>query len=110
MISRNMDRTANLFPKSLITQFCQHWKIKELAVFGSVLREDFSDQSDVDVLVTFGLGAEWSLIDHIQMEEELESILGRPVDLLTKKSVEQSQNWIRREAILNSAEVVYAQG
>jgi uncharacterized protein len=105
-----MNRTAILFPKSLIAQFCQHWKIKELAVFGSVLREDFSDQSDVDVLVTFGLGAEWSLIDHIQMEEELGSILGRPVDLLTKKSVEQSQNWIRREAILNSAEVVYAQG
>ena len=105
-----MKKLAIPFPEGLVTQFCHRWKITELAVFGSVLRDDFSSQSDVDVLVTFQPGAEWSLIDHVRMEEELECILGRPVDMLTKRAVEQSKNWIRREAILSSAEVVYAQG
>lgn len=105
-----MKKLAIPFPERLVTQFCYRWKITELAVFGSVLRDDFSSQSDVDVLVTFQPGAEWSLIDHVRMEEELECILGRPVDMLTKRAVEQSKNWIRREAILSSAEVVYAQG
>ena len=91
-----MKKLAIPFPESLITQFCHRWKIIELAVFGSVLREDFSSQSDVDVLVTFQPGVEWSLIDHAQMEEELEHILNCPVDLLSKKAVEQSKNWIRR--------------
>lgn len=105
-----MKKLAILFPRRLISQFCQRWQISELAVFGSVLREDFSSQSDVDVMITFRDGAEWSLIDHIKMEDELEHILGRSVDLLTKKGVEESKNWIRREAILSSAEVVYAAG
>ena len=105
-----MKKLAILFPKRLIAQFCKRWQIAELAVFGSVLRDDFSSQSDVDVLVTFQAGTEWSLIDHVRMQEELEGVLGRHVDLVTKKAVEKSQNWIRREAILSSAEVVYAQG
>ena len=95
-------------PKRKIHAFCKRWNIVELAIFGSALREDFNTESDVDILVTFRPETEWSLIDHIRMEEELSQILGRPIDLLTRRSVERSKNWIRREAILNSAEVVYA--
>ncbi len=95
-------------PKGKVASFCRRWKISELAFFGSVLRPDFTPESDIDILVTFDHRAEWSLIDHIQMQDELSQILGRQVDLLTRKAIEQSPNWIRREAILNSAEVVYA--
>jgi hypothetical protein len=102
-----MKKNTFLLPKRKIHEFCKRWNISELAVFGSALREDFTPRSDVDILVTFQAGTEWSLIDHVRMEEELSHILGRPVDLLTRRSVEQSNNWIRREAILSSAEVVY---
>ena len=95
-------------PKRKIQALCKRWNISELAIFGSALREDFTSESDIDILVTFQKGVEWSLIDHIRMEEELSQIIGRPVDLLTRRGVEQSRNWIRREAILSSAEVVYA--
>lgn len=105
-----MKTLALPIPETLIAQFCQRWQIVELAVFGSILRDDFTSQSDVDLIVTFQPDSEWSLIDHIQMKEELEQIFGRPIDLLTRRAVEQSKNWIRREAILSSAEVVYAQG
>ncbi len=95
-------------PKRKIHAFCKRWNISELAIFGSALSEDFTSESAVDILVSFHKSVDWSLIDHIRMEEELSQILGRPVDLLTRRGVEQSKNWIRREAILSSAEVVYA--
>ncbi len=57
-------------------EFCRRWKITEFALFGSVLRDDFRPDSDVDVLVTFAPDAEWSLFDHLDMEEELSVILG----------------------------------
>jgi predicted nucleotidyltransferase len=91
-----------------IATFCQRWKIAELALFGSVLRDDFGPESDVDVLVGFAPNAEWSLWDHVAMEEELSGLLGRQVDLVTRRSVERSENWIRRKAILSSAEPLYA--
>jgi predicted nucleotidyltransferase len=91
-----------------IRDFCLRWKIKEFALFGSVLREDFNPQSDVDVLVDFSPAAEWSLIDHMKMENELEKLLGREVEILSKKAMARSENWIRREDILNSAKVIYA--
>jgi len=62
------------------------------------------------VLVAFTPGASWSLLDHVQMEQELSAILGRGVDLVSKRAVERSTNWIRRQAILGSAEVMYAAG
>ncbi len=96
--------------KRLIGDFCRRWRISKFAVFGSVLREDFDAGSDVDVLVTFAPDADWSLLDHVQMEHELETLLGRPVDLLTRRSVEQSHNWLRRHEILSTAEVVYEAG
>jgi len=93
--------------KDEITQFCQRWKIRELALFGSVLRDDFAPDSDVDVLVTFTEDARWGLLEHIQMQNELQIIVHRKVDLISKRAVERSQNWIRRQAILNSAQVVF---
>jgi uncharacterized protein len=91
-----------------IESFCRRWKITELSLFGSVLREDFRADSDVDVLVTFASDAGWSLFDHVAMQEELSVLLGRKVDLVSRRAVEQSDNWIRRRAILDTAEPYYA--
>ncbi len=91
-----------------IAEFCRRWKITEFALFGSVLREDFRPDSDVDVLVTFTDDAKWSLFDHVTMEEELSAIFGRKIDLVSRRAIERSANWIRRQAILEGAESYYA--
>jgi predicted nucleotidyltransferase len=90
-----------------IEDFCRRWQVSELALFGSVLRDDFRPDSDVDVLVTFAPGAHWSLFDMVRMQKELESLLGREVDLVERKAVEQSENYIRRKKILGSLVPVY---
>lgn len=94
-------------PDLAIEGFCRRWQISELALFGSVLRDDFRPDSDVDVLVTFAPGAHWSLFDMVRMQRELESFLGREVDLVERKAVEQSENYIRRKKILESLVPVY---
>lgn len=96
-------------PYEQIAEFCRKWNVSEFALFGSVLRDDFRPDSDVDVLVTF-TSAELtpSLFEHVDMQDELERIFGRPVDLVSKKGVELSDNRFRRKAILDSARVVYA--
>ena len=76
-----MNRTKIEMPKEKIAEFCQKLKIVELSLFGSVLREDFRPDSDVDVLVTFAPDAQYSLFDLVHIEEELKEILGRKVDL-----------------------------
>ena len=93
-----------------VAAFCQRWKIVELSLFGSVLRDDFRPDSDVDVLVTFAPEADWSLFDHMAMEEELSAAVGRKIDLLSRRAIERSANWIRRQAILESAEPFYVAG
>jgi predicted nucleotidyltransferase len=90
-----------------IAEFCRRWKISEFALFGSVLRDDFRPDSDVDVLVTFAPEARYSLFDLVHMQEELKQIFGREVDLVERKAVEQSENYIRRKHILSSIEPVY---
>jgi predicted nucleotidyltransferase len=95
------------FPQARITEFCHRWKVVELALFGSVLREDFDLDSDVDVLVSFETGARWSLFDLVAMQEELKTIFNRSVDLLERAAVEQSENYIRRKNILGNLEVIY---
>lgn len=95
-------------PRGAIRDYCQRWSVCEFALFGSVLRDDFSDQSHIDVLVTFSDGVQYTLFDMVKMAEELEAILGRKVDLLTRKSVESSPNFVRRREILEAAEVIYA--
>jgi uncharacterized protein len=89
-----------------LRDFCQRWKVTEFALFGSVLREDFSPESDVDVLVTFAEDARWTLLHMVDMKDELEALFGRPVDLLTRRGVEQSHNRFRRESILDSAVIL----
>ena len=90
-----------------IADFCRRWKILDFALFGSVLREDFRSDSDVDVLVAFEPGSGWSLLDHVTMEEELSSLFGRKVDIVTRPAIERSTNWIRRRAILDTAQPIY---
>jgi len=94
-------------PEAQVADFCQRWRIREFALFGSVLRDDFRQDSDLDVLVTFAPDADWGLLDHVQMEQELAALFGRKVDLLSRRSVERSHNWIRRQEILETAEAVY---
>ena len=91
-----------------LADFCVRWKITELALFGSALRDDFGPDSYVDMLVTFDPSADWSLLDHVQMEQELASLLGREVHLVSRWAIDRSQNWIRCREILESAQVVYA--
>lgn len=97
-------------PEAELERFCQRWKVSELALFGSVLRDDFRPDSDVDVLVTFSPDARWSLFDMVRMERDLEALLSRPVDLVERKAVESSENYIRRKHILSSLVPVYVAG
>lgn len=95
-------------PRERLDEFCRRWRIAELRVFGSALREDFRPDSDLDLLVSFAPDADWSLMDHVAMEEELAGIVGRKVDLVSQRAIERSSNWIRRKAILESAEPYFA--
>lgn len=95
-------------PDDEVAHFCQRWKIVRLELFGSALREDFRPDSDMDFLVTFEKGAPWTLLDMVTMQDELTAITGRNVDIVSKRAVEQSPNWIRRKEILATAESVYA--
>src|SRR6266480_302046 len=95
-IAQPRAKTAIPLPLDAIREFCNRWQVAEFAVFGSVLRDDFRPDSDVDVLVTFAPGVEWSLFDHIAMEEELSAMLGRKVGLVSRRAIERSSNWIRR--------------
>lgn len=88
-----------------IDSFCRRWKVKELALFGSVLRDDFGPKSDVDMLVEFADSAEWSLFDFVKMSDELQAMIGRRVDLVVKRSL---RNPFRRATILSSKEIIYA--
>lgn len=92
---------------SKVEAFCKKWKIIEFSLFGSSLREDFGPESDIDILVSFAPDTRYSLFDIINMEDELKGIFGREVDLVERKAVEQSENYIRRKHILESLEVIY---
>ena len=90
-----------------LADFCHLWRIERLDVFGSLLRDDFGPDSDVDVLIQFAAGATWSLFDHQRMAEELSRLLRARVDLVSRRAVERSPNWIRRRSILEGAEPLY---
>ena len=94
-------------PTEGVAEFCRKWHVREMWVFGSILRDDFRPESDVDVLVAFDADYSWRLRDLIEMEEELSGILGRKVDLAERTSVERSENYIRRRHILNSLRRLY---
>jgi len=95
-------------PEEAIAAFCRKWHIREMALFGSVLRDDFSGQSDIDFLVSFFPDTHCSLFDLIHMQDELKDILHRDVDLISRRGIESSRNALRREAILRCAKVIYA--
>ena len=95
-------------PAETIAQFCRDWKINRLEIFGSVLRDDFRPDSDVDFLVTFAPEARWSLFDFVHIQEALSQILHRPVDLVERSVVERSRNPFRKKSILESAQLLYA--
>ena len=89
-----------------IIRFCRKWRIAELSLFGSVLRPDeFREDSDVDVMVTFHDDARWTLFDFVDMQDELTNLFGRKADLLSKRAL---KNPFRRHSILSTARVLYA--
>jgi uncharacterized protein len=95
-------------PQNILEKFCKKWKIKTFYFFGSVLRPDFNhEKSDLDIMIEFFDSAEWTLFDHVEMRDELMCITGRTVDLLTKRSIERSQNKLRKEEILRTAIAIY---
>jgi uncharacterized protein len=100
-----MFSVQDLQPDRRLADFCQKWRVRELSLFGSVLRDDFRSDSDVDVLVSFESRADWSLLDLVVMKEELSTLLGREVDLIEQEAL---RNPYRRAAILNSKRVLYA--
>ncbi len=102
-----MNRMKVKVPKVKIAEFCKRWNISELAIFGSALRADFRPESDVDVLVSFAPQAHITLFDMVHMQDELKSIFGREVDLISKRGLENSRNYLRRKNILDSAQVIH---
>jgi predicted nucleotidyltransferase len=95
-------------PIAEIGNICRRLAVVELAVFGSILRADFGNDSDVDFLVTFhdNDAGPWGY-KLTELAEALEKLLSRPVDVLTRKAVEESPNYIRRRHILQSAKTIY---
>lgn len=89
-------------PHDALGNYGRRWKINKLEVFGSILREDFGPDSDVDFLVTFDPAARWSLMGMVRAERELAGIVGRPVDLVERDGIEQSENWMRGKLILGN--------
>ena len=100
--------TLEYFPLQDITRFCQKWQILELALFGSVLREDFNPESDVDVLVTFSDKSEWGLFDHVQMQQEFQALFKCKVDLISRRALDYTQNHLLRDEILKTAKVIFS--
>lgn len=93
-------------PKRL-ADFCQRNEIAELTVFGSVLRPDFNDNSDIDLLVSYKPTAKRGILEKMLLNEEFKNLFNREFDLVSKNAIQQSKNWIRRQNILDSAEVIY---
>ena len=105
-----IDRTSNPLPTSShlsqLATFCNRWDVIELALFGSIVRDDLRPESDIDVLITLGSTHSWGL-EIVTMREELSVLCKRSIDLLTRQSIENSRNALRCQEILESAEVIY---
>jgi predicted nucleotidyltransferase len=100
-----MRRNKFRLPRKKIAEFCKRWSITEFSVFGSVLREDFRPDSDIDVLVSIDPAAQIGLLETAKMQIELEKLFKRPVDLVEKEGL---RNPYRRREILSTAQVIYA--
>src|SRR3972149_5240095 len=95
-------KTRVTIPRKKLAEFCRRWKISELSFFGSVLRADFRPSSDIDLLVSFRPKAKIGLFDLVHMQNELKEIFGRDVDLVERRAIEKSENYIRRKNILSN--------
>lgn len=91
--------------KDMLAAFCQKWRVRELSLFGSALRDDFGPESDLDFLVSFEPDTPLDIDMLLDMKEELESRFGRPVDLVEKEAL---RNPWRKHEILKTREIVYA--
>ena len=107
MMNRPQEAQATL-PTAELAGFCDRWQVSALEMYGSASRGDLRPDSDFDFLVTFRPDADWSLFDHVRMKRELETLTGRGVDLMTRRALERSHNWLLRERILASARVVFS--
>jgi predicted nucleotidyltransferase len=103
-----MAAMRNLISSKKLAAFCNRWEVVEFSLFGSALRKDFSQLSDIDALVTFDPHSDWGLFDHFRMRQELTELFGRQVDLITRRALEQSRNTLLRNEILGSARVLYS--
>ena len=95
-------------PSQVLEQFCEDWQITELSCFGSVLRDDFRADSDIDLLVSFAPDAKITFFDLDSLEQEFSKLFGdRPIDVVTRHSIENSHNPIRRQNILQNSQILY---
>lgn len=102
-----MTITAIDLPMEAIAKLGDRWQVTEFALFGSVLRDDFHPDSDIDILITFAPEAKRGLTETMQMRDQLQAIFDRKVGLIVKAAIERSENWLRRKNILESAQIIY---
>lgn len=102
-----MSKVKIRMPKTKIAEFCKRWNVSEFAIFGSALTKDFRPDSDIDIMVDFPTQAKVTLYDMTQMQDELKKIFKRDVDLISKRGVKNSRNYLRKKAILESAQVIH---
>lgn len=96
----DMNLIETILPMENVVDFCQRWHIRRLAVFGSVLRDDFSPESDIDLLVDYDPRFTRTLSNQIAMKDEITALLGREVDLMNRRAIKRSMNLLRKDEIL----------
>ncbi|HPC61969.1 MAG TPA: nucleotidyltransferase domain-containing protein [Verrucomicrobiota bacterium] len=109
MMSGRFSNLGEVLPMPHVAEFCRRWRITRLEIFGSALRDDFDSNSDVDLVATYAPDVHWSLLDRSRMRLELESLLGRSVDLLNRRALEKAVHQQRAAEILAQAQPVYAE-
>jgi predicted nucleotidyltransferase len=100
------DNCQVALPLEEMKAFCQRWKIVRLELFGSAARGGLTANSDLDFLYTLADDARWGW-NFVDACDELEAIVGRPVDLISRTSIERSTNPFRKQAILSSTQLIY---
>jgi predicted nucleotidyltransferase len=93
--------------RTALADICRKWGIGSVAIFGSALRNDFTPQSDIDLLIEYQPGVRHSLFEYGYMNEDFSRVFGREVDLVHAEGIRSSRNPIRREHILSSAKPFY---
>ena len=101
-------KTRIPLPVEAIADLCERHGVERLDVFGSILRDDFRPDSDIDFLVSYDHDAKWDLYDVMEMKVELARTMGRSVDLISRSAIEQSDNRFVKKEVLSTAERVYA--